>query len=105
MIGRLSREKRQDVLINAVKKSKYRDQIRLELAGQGPRREALLALGSDLGENLHIDFYSKEGLMDLISPCLLYTSGWSRNSTRKTRGKHLFIISGEFRNPAKERGV
>lgn len=72
MIGRLSREKRQDVLINAVKQSKYRDQIRLELAGQGPRREALLALGSDLGENLHIDFYSKEGLMDLISRCDLY---------------------------------
>ena len=72
MIGRLSREKRQDVLIDAVKKSKYRDRIRLELAGQGPRRSALLEQGRELGENLQIGFYSKPDLLDLISRCDLY---------------------------------
>ncbi len=72
MIGRLSREKRQDVLINAVKKSKYRDRIHLELAGQGPRRAALLELGRELGDQLQIGFYSKQELMKLIARCDLY---------------------------------
>ena len=42
MIGRLSAEKRQDVLIDAIDRCAHRDQIQLVLAGQGPKREALL---------------------------------------------------------------
>lgn len=36
MIGRLSREKRQDVIIRAMQYSKYADRIRLVFAGKGP---------------------------------------------------------------------
>ena len=39
MVGRLSQEKRQDVIINAVKYSKYADQIQLVFAGRGPEYE------------------------------------------------------------------
>lgn len=35
MIGRLSNEKRQDVLIDAIAKSRYESRIQLVLAGQG----------------------------------------------------------------------
>lgn len=72
MIGRLSREKRQDVLIDAVSHSKYRDIIQLELAGQGPRREKLLRRAQGLPNPIHVDFYSREALRDLIARCDLY---------------------------------
>ena len=35
-LGRLSKEKRQDVIINALKYSKYGDRIQLVFAGKGP---------------------------------------------------------------------
>jgi len=38
MIGRLSREKRQDVIIRAMQYSKYADRIQLVFAGKGPER-------------------------------------------------------------------
>ena len=39
MIGRYSNEKRQDVLIDAISKSKYADKIQLVLAGKGPEEK------------------------------------------------------------------
>ena len=38
MIGRLSNEKRQDVLMEAVRRSRHADRIQLVLAGRGPKR-------------------------------------------------------------------
>lgn len=38
-VGRLTEEKRQDLIIKAVAKSKYRDRISLFLAGKGPKQE------------------------------------------------------------------
>ena len=46
MIGRLSEEKRQDVLMKAVARSAHAGDIQLILAGQGPRRRALEQLGA-----------------------------------------------------------
>ena len=43
MTGRLSIEKRQDVLVEAVAQSKHKDEIHLVLAGKGPRKEKILA--------------------------------------------------------------
>ena len=48
MIGRLSQEKRQDVIINAVKYSKYADRIQLVFAGRGPEYDKYVELGKDL---------------------------------------------------------
>ena len=45
MIGRYSKEKRQDLIIKAIGSSKYNDRIQLVLAGKGPTRERLRKLG------------------------------------------------------------
>ena len=43
-VGRLSKEKRQDILIKAIAKSKYKDSIKLHLHGLGPRESYLKGL-------------------------------------------------------------
>lgn len=72
MVGRLSIEKRQDVLIKAVAASKYKDKILLMLAGQGPRKEKLRRLARKEGIDMIIDFYKKQDLLDLIAISDLY---------------------------------
>lgn len=72
MVGRFSGEKRQDVLIDAVKRSKYRDKIQLELAGQGPLHDALVKRAKDLPNPVHMEFYDVDSLRDLIARCDLY---------------------------------
>ena len=72
MVGRLSNEKRQDVLIRAVAQSKYKDRIQLMLAGQGPKEESLKKLGRICPNPPIIGFYHKQGLMDLIAMSDLY---------------------------------
>ncbi len=73
MIGRLSIEKRQDVLIRAAALSRHADQIQLVLAGNGPRKNALLQLAKPLLANpIHIQFFSKPQLMDMIAMSDLY---------------------------------
>lgn len=72
MIGRLSREKRQDVLIEAVRQSRHADQIQLVLAGQGPRRQALIQQAQGLAHPVAVDFYSQEDLRQLIAQADLY---------------------------------
>lgn len=72
MVGRLSIEKRQDVLTKAVKQSKYADQIQLVLAGRGPRSRIIRRMGRKLSNPAIIDFYKKQDLMDLIAMSDLY---------------------------------
>lgn len=47
-VGRLARDKRQDVLIRAVARSQYRDRIQLIFAGHGPMKSKLEHLGKAL---------------------------------------------------------
>ena len=72
MVGRLAPEKRQRVLIDAVKKSKYAGRIQLHLAGQGPCREALEKRGKKLPHPPTFGFYEKDELIKLIHSCDLY---------------------------------
>ncbi len=72
MIGRLSVEKRQDVLIEAVNRSRYRGRIQLMLAGQGPRLGTLEKQGEQLPWPPVIGFYSKEELLHLLAMSDLY---------------------------------
>lgn len=72
MTGRLSREKRQDVLIDAVKRSRHADKIQLILAGQGPRAEALRKQAADLKNPIIIQFFSKNDLLNTLAFCDLY---------------------------------
>lgn len=72
MIGRYSNEKRQDVLIEAIAKSKYADKIQLVLAGKGPEEGKYRRLGRKLPSPPIMQFYSKEDLLHLLSYTDLY---------------------------------
>ena len=72
MIGRYSNEKRQDVLIEAVLKSKYADKIQLVLAGKGPNEAKYKKLGNVLANKLVMKFYSKDELISLLKSTDLY---------------------------------
>ncbi len=73
MIGRYSKEKRQDLIIKAIGSSKYNDRIQLVLAGKGPTRERLRKLGEKHLKNpVDFVFLDKEKLVDLINMSDLY---------------------------------
>ncbi|NLY60449.1 MAG: glycosyltransferase [Clostridiales bacterium] len=72
MIGRLSPEKRQDVLIKAIRKSRYEKSIQLYFAGQGPKEGRLRRMGEKLTNPPIFGYYNKEELIGLIRNCDLY---------------------------------
>ena len=72
MVGRLSGEKRQDVLINAVPYSKYADQIQLVFAGKGPKYDEYVALGEKLANKPMFLYLSKEELIHHLGMTDLY---------------------------------
>lgn len=72
MIGRYSNEKRQDVLIDAISKSKYSNKIQLVLAGKGPKEAKYKKLGEKLINPPVMHFYSTEDLINLLKSTDLY---------------------------------
>lgn len=72
MIGRYSNEKRQDVLIDAIYKSKYSDKIQLVLAGKGPKEEKYRKMGNSLKHKPILKFYNQNELIDLLKSTDLY---------------------------------
>ncbi|MDR2730867.1 MAG: glycosyltransferase, partial [Treponema sp.] len=72
MVGRLSPEKHQVVLIEAISQSKYRDKIQLYLAGKGPSRAKLEKLGKTLPRKPVIEFLNQDDLVDRIYLSDLY---------------------------------
>ena len=72
MVGRLSREKRQDLILRAVRRSKYENKIQIILAGKGPKRKLYERLGRNLTNKPIINFYNKEDLMNLLGYVDLY---------------------------------
>lgn len=74
MSGRLASEKRQDLLIRAVAKSKHKSDIQIVLCGMGPNKPFLEAQAKKhrLSEQLQIHFCDKEALRDVLSSCDLY---------------------------------
>lgn len=72
MVGRFSPEKRQDVLINAVRKSRYGNQIQLYFAGFGPWEKRLFNMGRRLKNRPIFGYYSREELIKLMHECDLY---------------------------------
>lgn len=71
-VGRLTEEKRQDLIIKAVAKSKYRDRISLFLAGKGPKQEEYEKLAKELNVDLHIVFLSQGELVNLLNASYLF---------------------------------
>lgn len=72
MVGRLSGEKRQDVLIEAVKQTKYADKIQLIFAGKGPKEHHYMKLSEDLKNKPIFKFCTKDELKDILSYTDLY---------------------------------
>lgn len=71
--GRYSKEKAQQVLIDAISKSHHRGQIQLILAGKGPRQDYLKKYAQKAGILPPIfDFYSRQELIDVINYSDLY---------------------------------
>ncbi len=71
-VGRLTEEKRQDLIIEAVAKSKHKDKIALVLAGKGPKQEFYEGLAKKLGVNLNIVFKSQDQLVELLNSSYLF---------------------------------
>lgn len=67
MVGRLSGEKRQDVLIDAVKQSKYADKIQIIFAGKGPKKRTYQKLGEQLKNQPIFEFCEKEKLQNILA--------------------------------------
>ena len=65
IVGRLSKEKRQDVLIKACSLSKYASNIQLILAGHGPKEEKYHKLSQSLPNPVIFGFYSQSDLVNV----------------------------------------
>lgn len=72
MSGRLVDEKRQDLLIKAVAKSKYNDKIQVILCGQGTNYKYYLRLGKKLANPIKIKFCTAEEVRDTLNYIDLY---------------------------------
>jgi 1,2-diacylglycerol 3-alpha-glucosyltransferase len=71
-VGRLAAEKRQDVIIEAVRRSRHRDQIRLVLSGGGPREAELKEMAKALPNGAEIGFLPRETLLEHFSNADLF---------------------------------
>jgi glycosyltransferase involved in cell wall biosynthesis len=71
-VGRLAAEKRQDLIIEAVKRSRHKDKIRLVLSGGGPKEAELRALAQSLPNGAEIGFLPRETLLDYFSSADLF---------------------------------
>lgn len=72
MIGRFSREKRQDLVIEAVRKSEHEETIQIIFAGKGPNRKSIESLGKTLTNPPIMQFYEQDDLQKVINYSDLY---------------------------------
>ena len=72
MVGRLSKEKRQDVIINAVNYSKYADKIQLVFAGKGPLYKKYVKLSKKLANPPQFVYLKQDELIKMLLQCDLY---------------------------------
>ncbi len=71
-VGRLSAEKRQDLIIRAAMRSKHRDKIQLVFLGQGPRLKMYKKLGRKMKNKPVFKYVGKEELVRLYNQSDLY---------------------------------
>ena len=72
MSGRLVDEKRQDLIIKAVRKSKYNDKIQVILCGQGTNYKRYMKLAKKLANPIRIQFCSQEEVREILNYTDLY---------------------------------
>jgi len=72
-VGRNAAEKRQDMLINAVAQSKYKDKIRIQIIGDGPKRKYLEDLANKLLPNqVEFNYLPTEKVIEYYNKADLY---------------------------------
>ncbi len=74
-VGRHAGEKRQKLLIEGVKRSKYKDNIQLILAGKGEDTEELVLLGETLPVKPYIKYISDEDKLRFLNTADMYVHG------------------------------
>ncbi|PAF44824.1 glycosyltransferase [Helicobacter sp. 11S02596-1] len=72
MVGRYSNEKRQDVLIEAIRASKYAKKIKLHLKGIGPTQKRLQNLAMALENPVDFGFVSPPDLLKILHQSDIY---------------------------------
>jgi len=72
MVGRLAKEKRQDLVMQAIKQSKFKDKIQLVVTGQGALRAELIDLGNTLPNPAFFEYVSQEKLISLFNTSDLF---------------------------------
>lgn len=70
--GRYAREKSQDILIKAVKRSKYKDKIQLILGGQGQKEKYYRRLAKNLPIQPIFKLFSRTEIIDVLNYCDIY---------------------------------
>lgn len=71
-VGRFSREKRYDLIIKAVKASKYRDKIQLIFGGKGPTKKHIMKMSRKLKNYPVFSFFTRPQLVSLLNFADLY---------------------------------
>lgn len=71
-VGRLTAEKRQDLIIHAIGKCKHKDRIVLFLAGKGPKKEHYTALAKKYQVDLRFVFLNQSELINLLNCSYLF---------------------------------
>ncbi|MBP3619994.1 MAG: glycosyltransferase [Clostridia bacterium] len=71
-IGRFSREKRHDLIIKAVKQSKYADKIQLVFGGKGPTKKHIMKMARKLPNYPIFSFFTRPQLVELLNYADLY---------------------------------
>ncbi|WP_433614500.1 glycosyltransferase [Dactylosporangium sp. CA-139114] len=72
MVGRLSPEKRQDVLIRAVRRSRHAGRIELHFAGHGPREARLRRMAARLPVPARFGYHDQSELVEIMRHAQLY---------------------------------
>ncbi len=72
MVGRLSREKRQDLIIKAVKKLDFEKDVQIIFAGDGPWKHSLKEESKGLTNEPIMQFFQQDVLLDIINYSDLY---------------------------------
>lgn len=71
-VGRLANEKKSNIAIKAVAKSKYKDKIKLVMAGTGPKKKSFMRLARKLKLDAEFNFYTQEELPIALNAADLY---------------------------------
>lgn len=71
-VGRLAPEKRHEITLKAVSHSKYKNKIKVVLAGAGPKKKYLESLGKKYNINLTVQSYNQDDLLKVMESADLF---------------------------------